>query len=194
MTTRVQRLRQPAAMLQLRIELAEVRPKVWRRVLVPETITLARLHAVIQAAFGWHDAHLHEFIGADGQRYGERDPMYDAPGEVASERTRLTTALAGGRALRYIYDFGDNWDHRIKLEKTREPDPLMKLPCCTDGAAATPPEDCGSVPGYQDFIAAMADPAHEDHADMVDWIGRDSWDPNAFDIAEANARLAYVKI
>ena len=181
-------------MLQLHIELAEVRPKVWRRVLVPETITLAKLHAVIQAAFGWEHAHLHEFIGRDGQRYGERDPMYDAPGEVASERTRLTTALMGGRTLRYVYDFGDYWEHRIKLEKTYAPDPQIKLPYCTDGAAATPPEDCDSSSGYEDFIAAMADPVREEHAHMVAWIGRDSWDPNAFDTAEANARLEYVKL
>lgn len=184
----------PAAILQLHIELAEVRPKVWRRVLVPETITLAKLHAVIQAAFGWGHAHLHEFVGRDGQRYGERDPLYDTPGEVASERTRLTTALMGGRTMRYVYDFGDYWEHRIKLEKTYAPDRQVKLPYCTDGAAATPPEDCGGAPGYEEFIAAMADPTHEEHADMAKWIGRDSWDPNAFNAAEANARLEYVKV
>jgi hypothetical protein len=86
-----------------------VRTKVWWRILVAETITLAKLHGVIQAAFGWGHAHLHEFVGRDGQRYGERDPMYDAPGEVASERTSLATVLRGGRTLRYVYDFGDYW-------------------------------------------------------------------------------------
>jgi len=192
--TRIRRVKLPVPMLQLHIELAQVRPRVWRRVLVPENITLLKLHAVIQAAFGWGHAHLHEFEGRDGQRYGERDPLYDAPGEVASERTRLTTALVGGRTLRYVYDFGDHWDHRIKVEKTYAPDPGMKLPWCIDGAGATPPEDCGGAPGYEDFVQAMTDPTHEEHAEMAEWIGRDSWDPNAFDTSEANAWLENIKL
>lgn len=194
MTTRVRGLKLPVPILQLHIELAEVRPKVWRRILVPETITLLKLHSVIQAAFGWSHAHLHEFLGRDGQRYGERDPLYDAPGEVASERTRLTTALAGGRTLHYVYDFGDHWDHRIKIEKTYAPDPGMKLPWCVDGAGATPPEDCGGAPGYDDFVQAMADPAHPEHNEMADWIGRERWDPNEFDTSEANGLLDNIKL
>ena len=71
---------------------------------------------------------------------------------------------------------------------------VLGIPYCPDGAAATPPEDYGSAPGYEEFIAAMADPTHEKHAHMAAWIGRVSWDPNAFDTAEANARLEYVKL
>ncbi len=93
MATKVQRIKAPAAILQLHIELRGTKPKVWRRVLVPDTITLLRLHLVIQAAFGWGHSHMHEFIAGDGERYGTPDPMYDAPGSIASENTRLTTAL-----------------------------------------------------------------------------------------------------
>jgi hypothetical protein len=73
------------------------------------------------------------------------------PGEIASERTRLTTALRGGRTLKYIYDFGDQWEHQIKLEKAWAPDSQIRLPRCIDGAGATPPEDCGGSPGCEDF-------------------------------------------
>ena len=75
--------------LQLRIDLKGIKPKVWRRVFVPDTITLQKLHLVIQAAFGWGHPHLHEFVTAEGERYGEPDPDYDQAGEVRSERTRL---------------------------------------------------------------------------------------------------------
>ena len=136
--------------------------KVWRRVLVPQTITLVKLHLVIQAAFGWGHSHLHEFIAGDGERYGTPDPMYDSPGSITSENTRLTTALRKA-TLNYVYDFGDYWEHRIKIEKTLAPVPGLALPFCVGGACATPPEDCGGVPGYAEFVQAMADPDNPEH-------------------------------
>lgn len=193
MATRALRAKAPAGVLQLRIELREIEPKVWRRVLVPETITLASLHAVIQRAFQWGGHHVHEFEAA-GERYGTLDPDYDEPGSVRSERTRLTSAMTGSRTIDYLYDFGDNWLHRVKVEKTFAPMPDLKLPLCVDGAGATPPDDCGGAPGYMDFVQAMADPTHEEHEDMKRWIGRDSWDPAAFDIDSVNAWLAEIKL
>lgn len=150
MATKVQRLKAPAATLQLHIELRHLKPKVWRRILVPETITLQRLHGVIQAAFQWGGGHLHEFDAA-GERYGTTDPDYDLPGSVLSEKTRLTKAMTPSGTIDYVYDFGDHWQHRIKVEKTL---PLldMKLPLCVAGANAAPPDDCGGVPGYADFV------------------------------------------
>ncbi len=74
--------------------------------------------------------------------------------------------------MNYVYDFGDYWEHRIKVEKTLAPDPEMELPLCVDGAGATPPEDCGGVPGYAEFVQAMADPDHAEHDNMAEWIGR----------------------
>lgn len=186
--------RLPPPILQLHIELRGLRPKVWRRVLVPETITLARLHCVIQAAFGWTDSHLHDYVARDGLRYGVADPLYDDPGAVASERTRLTTALRESPTLDYVYDFGDDWVHRIKPERTYASDAQLKLPLCVDGAGARPPEDCGGTGGYLDFLHAMADVSHPEHADMKQWCGRDSWDPAAFDVSETNLRLATIKL
>ena len=60
--------------------------------------------------------------------------------------------------------------------------------------AYTPPDDCGSAPGYLDFVQAMADAQHPEHEDMKRWIGRDSWDPTAFDIDHVNSWLAEIKI
>lgn len=193
MATKVQRIKTAPAILQVHIELRGTKPKVWRRVLVPETITLLRMHLVIQAAFGWGHSHMHEFIAGDGERYGTLDPDYDDPGSVSSENTRLTTALRRS-TLTYVYDFGDNWVHRIKVEKTFAPDPLMTLPFCVGGACATPPEDCGGTPGYTDFVQAMADPQHPEHDNLAEWVGVPSWDPLVFDTIAANDRLADIKL
>jgi hypothetical protein len=193
MATRALKPKTLSAVLQLHMELREIRPKVWRRVLVPETITLLKLHSVIQRAFQWGGHHLHEFEAA-GERYGSPDPDFDSPGSVRSERTALTKAMTRSGTIDYVYDFGDHWQHRVKLEKTLAPMPDLKLPLCVDGAGATPPDDCGGAPGYMDFVQAMADPHHEEHEDMKRWIGRDSWDPAAFDIDSVNAWLAEIKL
>lgn len=193
MATKVQRIKTSPAILQLHIELRGTKPKVRRRVLVPATITLAKLQQVIQAAFGGGHSHLHEFPAGDGERYETPDPMYDDPGSITSERARLTTALSRS-TLRYVYDFGDYWDHRITVEKKLAPDPVLGLPFCVGGACATPPEDCGGVPGYTDFVKAMADPDDPEHAHLAAWIGAETWDPKVFDSMEVNDRLADIKL
>ena len=193
MATKLLRAPTGKAILQVRIELRGTKPKVWRRVLVPQTITLVKLHLVIQAAFGWGHSHLHEFIAGHGERYGSADPMYDAPGSINSENVRLTTVLRTS-TLSYVYDFGDYWDHRITVEKTHPADPLMALPLCIAGAGATPPEDCGGVPGYAEFVRAMADSNDPEHEHFVEWIGADTWEPAVFDSTEANDRLAQIKL
>jgi hypothetical protein len=193
MATKVQRIKTAPKILQLHIELRGAKPKMWRRVLVPETIKLVQLHAVIQAAFGWGHEHLHEFIAGDGERYGTPDPDYDEPGSVSSESTRLTTALRRS-TLNYVYDFGDSWDHRIQIEKTLAPDPLLALPFCVGGACATPPEDCGGIPGYAEFMRAMADPNDPEHEHLAEWAGVQTWDPKFFDSIAANDRLAEIDL
>ena len=194
MATKTPRKRTAAAtILQLRIELRGTKPKIWRRVLVPQTITLRKLHSVIQAAFGWSGGHLHEFIAGDGERFGSPDPMYDDAEAVSSDNVRLTTVLRSS-TLSYVYDFGDYWDHRITVDKTLPGDPLLELPFCIGGAGATPPEDCGGVPGYEDFVRAMADPHHPEHAHLAQWIGADTWDPAALDSIEVNDRLGQIKL
>lgn len=194
MATTVRKLaKRPSATLQLHIELRGSKPKIWRRVLVPETITLAKLHAVIQAVFGWGDGHLHEFNVGE-ERFGTPDPEYDTWGEIRNERTtQLASALGGARTMNYVYDFGDNWQHRIKVEKTLDPAPAGTLPVCVAGANATPPDDCGGIYGYYDFVEAVSDPAHPEHAEMSEWIGR-PWDVNEFDLDRVDSRLRELKL
>ena len=190
-TTR--RKAQPAPVLQLRIELEDIEPVIWRRILVPANITLGRLHRVIQAAMGWTDSHLHEFV-INGLHYGVHDPDDDLlPYQVISEtRTQLLNALSGRRRFDYLYDFGDSWQHLIRIEKTLAPTP-MSHPMCIDGERACPPEDVGGYPGYADFVRIMSDASHPEHEEMLDWYGG-PFDPEAFDVGQADRMLRKVKL
>ncbi len=126
--------------LQLRIRLLDVRPPVWRRILVPATISLDRLHAVVQEAMGWSDMHLHEFqLGRD--RWGDAE-VEDDGGRLLDEfDVRLRSIAARGDRLRYVYDLGDDWDHEIVVEGEVDGIVGELYPLCVDGAGACPPED-----------------------------------------------------
>ena len=136
---------------------------------------------------GWQNAHLHEFTVGD-RRFGTPDPEYEEP--VANDsRVRLAEVAAGlGSTVRYAYDFGDDWQHNILVEDIRPATPGVSYPICLGGERACPPEDCGGAGGYEEFLAAIQDPAHEEHEDMLMWIGG-SFDPEAFNVDHVNKRL-----
>lgn len=177
--------------LRLRIELLGIQPTVYRQVIVPASITLSKLHQVIQAAMGWTDSHLHEF-GIGGVRYGTPDPFDDEPPQ-SEQRIRLAKALGQAKAFSYTYDFGDGWKHRIAVEDALPIDPTLKHLTCTDGAHACPPEDVGGAPGYMDFLHAITDRTHPEHGAMRDWHGGE-FDSRAFDAEAANGRLRRIKL
>jgi len=188
------RPRKPADLLQLRIELAWIKPAIWRRIVVPESITLGRLHDVIQYVMGWSDGHLHEFEIA-GERYGIPDPDFDWGDSPRSEkRIQLKTALGGMKSFKYVYDFGDHWEHRIKVEERHPPDPSgVPIFLCIDGANAAPSEDVGGAPGYEAFLEAILDPLHPEHQEMQEWAGED-FDPARFDLLAVSQNLERLKV
>jgi hypothetical protein len=178
------------SILQLKISLVGVsKPPVWRRVLVAATTRLDRLHDVIQAAMGWTDTHLHAFE-AGGVDYGPPDPELD---HVDERRTAIGDVLSEpSDRMRYVYDFGDYWQHDVVVEKVLEAERGVRYPVCVTGKGRRPPEDCGGVWGYADLRETLADPVHEEHADMLDWLGLESaedFDPTAFDVDRVNALL-----
>jgi hypothetical protein len=182
-----------ALQYQLRIELKHVEPLIWRRVLVPENVTLAKFHIILQGAMGWHGGHLHEYeIGR--LHYGIPDDDWPGTEPVIDERqVRLNSLVeAGARRFTYLYDFGDGWEHNIKVEDLVPPSSNGKLIQCTAGENACPPEDVGGPYAYIDFLAAIRDPTHSEHHTMLEWIGG-SFDPAAFDLADVNERLAEIK-
>ena len=149
-----------AMQVQLKIELRDVKPLVWRRLLVPETVTLAKLHLILQRAMGWTNSHLHEYEIAR-ERYGVPDDEDDWPGAkplTDERRVRLKPLIEGGlRRFTYQYDFGDSWEHVIKVEDLIAPKSGMPPIVCLAGANACPPEDVGGCSGYAEFLEVMAD-------------------------------------
>jgi len=172
---------------QLKVTLQGTKPPIWRRILVPDTITLPKLHQVLQIAMGWTDSHLHSFAQGD-ELYGE--PHEDMDYMRNEARVKLNSLLQKEKdAITYEYDFGDSWDHKTVLEKSLPPDPSIKLPVCTAGKLACPPEDCGGTFGYYQLLDVLADPANPEHEDMKEWLGGDI-DPASFDLVGIYAMLA----
>jgi hypothetical protein len=177
------------AIVRLKITLDDIEPKVMRRIEVPLDIRLDRLHLAIQAAMGWTNSHLYE-IRARDIGWGLPDPDFGG-GPLDARKARLVDALedAGAKTLKYVYDFGDNWEHTLKIERIEPTVPNRAYPRLLDAAGRCPPEDVGGYPGYMEMLAAKADPDHERRAEFDEWIDLDGFDPAAVDIPAIDLAL-----
>jgi Plasmid pRiA4b ORF-3-like protein len=134
-----------AAVLSLKVTLRNTKPPIWRRIVMPASMTLAELHLAIQTAMGWYNCHLHEF-DVDGRRYGDPSHTDDWDDEAVADESRLrlsALARSGVTRFRYTYDFGDRWEHDILIEKASPTGAMKARPACTAGKRNCPPEDCG---------------------------------------------------
>jgi Plasmid pRiA4b ORF-3-like protein len=171
--------------VELTVTLRNIEPAIWRRLVVPTSLTLRELHAVIQSAMGWQDYHLHLFE-VDGVLYGDVDEIQSHP--LGDEEIFTVGEVAEAvRNFRYEYDFGDSWDHDIAIEQMMS-SVGTGTPHLIGGARACPPEDCGGPWGYEDLLRVLADPSDSEHDAMLQWAGG-PFDPEAFDLAETNANL-----
>jgi len=185
-----------AGIVSLKITLRGAKPPIWRRILVRGGMTLGELHRAILAAMGWYGGHLHVFEIA-GEEYGGRDRLDEISGfademdDIMDEKRVTLNAVikSGVEKFTYTYDFGDDWQHVVAIERRLPAVDVSSYPACVAGARACPPEDCGGVWGYAELLEALADPAHPEHAEKIEWIGR-RLDPDAFSIAAADKRLA----
>jgi len=165
---------------RLKITLDDVKPTVLRRVEVPFDIRLDRLHLTIQAAMGWTNSHLYELRAGDVS-WSTPYPDADWAGDFLDARkVRLGDVLQdiGRKKLTYLYDFGDGWEHTIKVERLTDPEAGLLYPRLIEVSGRCPPEDCGGPWGYAEFLDAIKDPKHERHAELSEWIG-DEFDPDA---------------
>jgi hypothetical protein len=174
----------------LRIELLDIEPLIWRRVRVARSVTLERLNEILQIVLGWQNSHLHEFrageltIGMkDVEELDEREDLQDE-----SDWTLGELLDTGVTEFEYNYDFGDDWTHRIVLEPATRGGEPGPVPLCLAGENACPPEDVGGPVGYAQFLAAIADPEHEEHESYLRWIGG-VWDSRGFDLNAINRVL-----
>ncbi|WP_425522099.1 plasmid pRiA4b ORF-3 family protein [Xanthomonas citri] len=174
-------MRNPTPVWRLKVELLGVAPAVWRRFDTHSDAKLAQLHYFIQGAMGWELMHL--FSYQDGRGYG---------GAINSE-LRLCDVCRIGDALTYTYDFGDNWQHRVTVEKAMAR-PTGTYPCMVAGKYACPPEDCGGSWGYADLLRVLAGHRNARRRELIEWLGG-PFDPKVFDMDEAQKRLSeYVEM
>ncbi len=168
---------------RVHLTLDGMEPPVWRRFEVPSDLPLWALHEVVQAVMGWENSHLYRFeVG--GVEYGEPDE--DGRFDEEDLDVSLSELAVGPDAhLTYLYDFGDQWSHDLRVEAVEPAEPDMRYPRCLDGARACPPEDSGGILGYEELLAALDG---EGSAEWIEWVGGD-FDPEAFDVDETNRRL-----
>jgi hypothetical protein len=172
-----------ATIARLKITLDDVKPVVLRRVEVPFDIRLDRLHLTIQAAMGWTNSHLYEIRGG-GVGWSTPDPDAGWGGDFMDARkARLGDILEdiGTKTLKYLYDFGDGWEHTIKIERLIDPEPGMLYPRLIEAKGHCPPEDVGGPWGYGELLEALADPSNERHGELKEWLA-DDFNPDVVDI------------
>ena len=179
--------------LQFLVVLLKTNPLIWRRIQVPAVDSFWDLHVAIQDAMGWQDYHLHEFRIAHPQRgtlerLGIPDPEFpeerpcSPDWEVPLAEYFNWESLSAAPPALYLYDFGDDWHHSVTFEDLL-PSGAGRYPRCVAGARACPPEDCGGIHGFDEFLDAIGNPRHPDHAERVEWAGG-SYNPEAFEPAQ----------
>ncbi|HUL12364.1 MAG TPA: plasmid pRiA4b ORF-3 family protein [Methylococcaceae bacterium] len=177
---------------RLKITLDDVEPAVQRRVEVPLKIRLDRLHLVFQAAIGWSNSHLYE-IRAGGVGWGMVDPDW-GDGPMDASKSRLLDVLEdmGVKTLKYLYDFGDGWEHTVKIERIADALPGFSYPALIDATGRCPPEDVGGPPAYDEVLKILVSPKHKRYAEMIEWLGTtfDPRDAGKQNLAEAVDALA----
>lgn len=178
-----------ASIACLRITLDNVNPAVTRRIEVPLDIRLDRLHLTLQAALGWTNSHLWEIRVRD-VGWGIPDPGWP-DGPLDGRKATLLTVVGdtGAKTLHYLYDFGDGWEHTVKIERLVEADPQTKYPILLEATGRCPPEDVGGPWGYEECLEAIADPDHERYEELIDWWP-DNFDPDKVPVNDLKAAVA----
>ena len=178
----------PVKFIQLKIALADIKPEIWRRVIVSPEMTLHELHRIIQLMLEWWDYHLYEFT-VGGKRYQE--PLPEAEGEDATKTRLAKLRLSVGDKFTYVYDFGDDWQHTIEVEGFTNVHGADSPPYVIAGERRGPPEDCGGVDGFERFLNAIKDPTDPEHEEYRTWVGED-YHPDVFDLRTVRHAVALV--
>ena len=176
---------------QLKIKLMLAGHDIWRRILIPSRCTFRRLHRVIQETFGWFDYHLHEFTVPDETYVSEKyTPLYAWPIKIRivdgedpeaedylepdkyevkyDNRTSLREIFRDTERCLYTYDFGDDWEHEILLEKVIE-NSRNRFPVLLEREGERPSEDVGGPTGFKEYLRVISDPQSPEYESMAAW-------------------------
>ncbi len=198
--------------VELKVTLDLENHHVWRRIVVPANITFNKLHQVLQLAFEWQGYHLHQYYIYEEKTSGKGgsinhsvdskkdyntvinlvcdEEAFDYDNDVPMKLevgVKLSEYIPS--KIEYVYDFGDNWQHYIEIERVID-DYVVNYPVCLEGEGNSPPEDVGGEYGYEEFLKIIADKKHSEHEDMVNW-GR-MQDYKDFDIEKINKQLKHI--
>jgi Plasmid pRiA4b ORF-3-like protein len=179
----------PCPIFQVKVLLRDVRPAIWRRILLRSDVSLVRLHKVIQVLMGWYCYHLYQYKirGKVHAPPREDDDLY---GRGESVRIEVSTVFADGLDnILYEYDFGDGWKVDVQLEASLPPSKQKWDAVCIDGSRRGPPEDCGGPHRYQEILGLLKRRTGEEYKEFVKWIGK-GFDPEQFDVQELNGFLS----
>lgn len=178
--------KEPKSLYQLKITLVGSKPPIWRRLIVKDNTRLDHMHSIIQIAMGWFDCHLHQYI-ANNLYIGIPDTDFSM--ELENERKFYLNDIISNQKDKFVYeyDFGDGWEHKVVLEEIL-PLNFSDSPFVIKGKKACPPEDCGGIWGYYNFLEAILEPTHEEHEAMLEWFGGE-FDPDKFDMDAINNQL-----
>jgi len=160
-------VKDPRDAFQLKVLLDDTKPPVWRRLLIPATLSLARLHRAIQAVLGWEDDHGHVFRIRGGE-FG----VCGTEDAFAFQGERISLAGLGvqaGETFTYEYGFEDGWTHTVLVEDRLVLASPLRVPRCLAGRRACPPEGPGGPFAFQDRLAAALDPSHPEHGAALAW-------------------------
>jgi hypothetical protein len=189
----------PKHIYQLKITLRDIRPPIWRRILISNQLYFTELHDLIQLYFSWIGYHLHEFYFthpyipsiklyiAGKTEWAEPSQIQDYYHLQADEIQLCDVFSEDKRIAYYLYDFGDNWLHKIVLEKIFPHKNGFDEPLCVGGRRAAPPEDCGGVWGYQELIEILEDTSHPEYEEMMEWVGSE-FDPQ--EVTEIDVKIS----
>lgn len=175
---------------EFEVDLIDVKPRVWRRFLLKETLSFAALHDAIQDACAWENAHLFEFcigtkhnrpvIAASPYAIDDLHPEYNP---TVAGRKKLRSFFEDNSECVYIYDFGDGWQHRVKKIGKKEVESSCKR-ILTGGKRAFPLEDSGGLPGYDECVKISSGLflVEDENMERREWIG--DWHPELFDLQQ----------
>lgn len=176
---------------RIKVVLDDVEPPVMRRLEIPLSLRLDRLHTVLQVAMGWTDSHLYEFR-IKGVGFGIPDPhggYGDDPLDARKATLLDVVEDTGAKSFKYFYDFGDGWEHSLKIERIAPAVDGIDYPRLLEATGRCPPEDIGGPWGYQEARDALADPTHERHAEIAEWWDADDLDPRDVNTPAIEAEL-----
>ena len=195
---------------KLKITLADTHIPVWREVMIPSGITFERLHEILQGVMGWYDYHLYEYrfgnvvITSDEEALAESEYFKTPEGEEQLKKMKnniffmerkeilkrmteeIDEYLENNKKFEYIYDFGDYWEHKVKILEIEEDYPY-EYPKVLKAKGNCPPEDCGGTGGYEIFLNILTNKSHPEYEENKIWGEEQGYVD--YDIEETNEYL-----